>query len=52
MAERYGFSIKQFFDDTAIYLEFGFSRDCLDQFDALRILSECAGDLIDCFSFN
>ena len=52
VAERYGISIEQYSDDTAIYLEFGFSRDCLDQFDALRILSECAGDLIDWFSFN
>ena len=52
MAEEYGISIKQYSDDTAIYLEFGFSWDCLDQFDALRILSMCAGDLIDWFSYN
>jgi hypothetical protein len=25
--------------------------DCLDQFNALRILSKCAGDLIDWFSY-
>ena len=52
VAEEYGVSIKQYSDDIAIYLEFKFSRDCLDQFDALRILSMCAGDLIDWFSFN
>jgi hypothetical protein len=52
VAEEYGISIKQYSDDTAIYLEFGFSRNCLDQFDALRILSMCAGDLIDWFSYN
>jgi hypothetical protein len=38
--------------DNAIYFKFGFSWDCLDQFDALRILSMCAGDLIDWFSYN
>ena len=52
MAEEYGISIKQYSDDIAIYLEFKFSRDCLDQFDALGILSKCAGDLIDWFSYN
>jgi hypothetical protein len=52
VAEGYGISIKQYSDDTAIHLEFVFSRDCLDQFDALRILSMCAGDLIDWFSYN
>jgi hypothetical protein len=30
VAEEYGVSIEQYSDDTAIYLEFGFSRDCLD----------------------
>ena len=52
VAEGYGISIKQYSDDTAIHLKFVFSRDCLDQFDALRILSMCAGDLIDWFSYN
>ncbi len=52
VADEYGINIKQYSDDTAIYLEFGFSLDCLDQFDALRILSKCAGDLIDWFSYN
>ena len=42
--EEYGISIKQYSDYTAIYLEFGFLQDCLDQFDALRSLSKCAGD--------
>jgi hypothetical protein len=52
VSEEYGISIKQYSDDTAIYLEFGFSRDCFDQFDALRNLSKYAGDLIDWFSYN
>ncbi len=52
MVEPYGISIKQYSDDTTIYLEFTFPPDVPDQFDALRILSSCAGDLINWFTFN
>ena len=44
VAEQYGVSIHQFSDDTAIYLEFCFPPECPDLFDALRILSSCAGE--------
>ena len=36
--EPYGIKIKQYSDDTTIYLEFTFPPDVPDQFDALRIL--------------
>ena len=52
VVEPYGISIKQYSDDTTIYLEFTFPPDVPDQFDALRILSSCAGDLINWFTFN
>ena len=50
--EPYGIRIKQYSDDTTIYLEFTFPPDVPDQFDALRILSSCAGDLINWSTFN
>jgi len=52
LVEPYGITIKQFSDDTTIYLEFSFPPDIPDQFDALRILSSCAGDLINWSTFN
>ena len=52
VAEQYGVSIHQFSDDTTIYLEFCFPPECPDLFDALRILSSCAGDLVDWFAYN
>jgi len=52
LVEPYGITIKQFSDDTTIYLEFSFPPDVPDQFDALRILSSCAGNLINWSTFN
>ena len=49
--ELYGSSIK-YSDDIPIYLGFIFPPDVPDQFDALRIISSCAGDLINWFTFN
>ena len=46
VVESYGISNKQYSDDTTIYL-FNFPPDVPDQFDAIRILSNCAGDLIN-----
>jgi len=50
--EPYGIKIKQYSDDTTIYLEFTFPPDVPDQFYALRILSSCAGELINWSIFN
>lgn len=52
VVEPYGITIKQYSDDTTIYLEFSFPPDIPDQLDALRILSSCAGDLINWSTFN
>jgi len=50
--EPYGIKIKQYSDDTTIYLEFTFPPGVPDQFDALRILSSCAVELINWSTFN
>jgi len=50
VVEQYGVSILQLSADTTIYLEFCFPLESPDLFDALHILSSCAGDLVDWFA--
>ncbi len=49
---RYGIKIKQYSDDTTIYLEFSFPPEIPDLRTALDLLSSCAGDLLDWFTYN
>jgi hypothetical protein len=52
VADEHGIKIHQYSDDTTIYVAFKFPPAIPDQMDALRLLSLCAGDLIDWFAVS